>query len=88
MKTLREYIEIVEELQDRQDGEYTDEVGMTHTDLHTIMRAARDLANLLDKDEDLPEWVQSKITMAKQNMTTVQDYMLSKHEQGEIKKVD
>ena len=84
MKTLREYIEIVENLHDTSDEEYSDEVGMANTDLSTIMRACRELSKTLVTNEDLPEWVQEKLVMAKQNITTIRDYMISQHEQGKV----
>ena len=65
------------------NDEYDDEVGMAENQLQTIQRCARDMeANLVD-GENLPEWVQSKITIAKENLVTAFDYIMSEHENNE-----
>ena len=45
-------------------GEYDYEGAMAKTQLQTICRNAEDLKNMLKDDENLPEWVQAKITKA------------------------
>ena len=60
--------------------EYSDEVGMVKNNLHTIVRVSVDLAKELKNDENLPEWVEEKISVAKSMMVTAMDYMLSQHE--------
>ena len=62
--------------------EYSDEVGMVKNNLHTIVRVSVDLAKELKNNENLPEWVEEKISVAKSMMVTAMDYMLSQHEQG------
>ena len=62
--------------------EYSDEVGMVKNNLHTIVRASVGLAKELQNNEDLPEWVEEKISLAKGMMVTVMDYMTSQHEMG------
>ena len=64
------------------DDEYTGEVSMVKNNLHTIVRASVGLAKELKNDEDLPEWVEEKISLAKGMMVTVMDYMISQHEMG------
>jgi hypothetical protein len=63
-------------------NEYDDEVGSVKTDLITLIRMALELAKDLDDNENLPEWVQGKISNAKGMIVAVGDYMLSQHEQG------
>lgn len=63
-------------------GEYDDEAGMAKDDLHTIVRAARRLNGMLDDDENMPEWVQSKINKAADYVDTAADYIESKKDQG------
>ena len=63
-------------------GEYDDEAGMAKDDLHTIVRAARRLNGMLDNDENMPEWVQSKITKAADYVDTAADYIESKKDQS------
>lgn len=62
--------------------EYTDEAGMVKDNLHTIIRAMRELGNSLKNNEDIPEWAQEKIASAKGMLVSVKDYMISQHEQG------
>ena len=48
-----------------------------------IQQALKDLIDMLSDDENMPEWVQSKITLAQDYITTVRDYLQSKQELGE-----
>jgi hypothetical protein len=59
-------------------GEYDQEGDMAKQDLATAANAAEELRSILDSDENLPEWVQSKITKAVDYLDTVRDYMKSK----------
>ena len=59
-------------------GEYDQEGDMARQDLATAANAAEELRSILDSDENLPEWVQSKITKAVDYLDTVRDYMKSK----------
>jgi hypothetical protein len=58
-------------------GEYDREGDMAKEQLHTIDNAAKELASILSDDENLPEWVQSKITKAMDYIDTARDYMKS-----------
>ena len=57
--------------------EYDQEGEMARQDLHTMVDAARELHAILGSDENLPEWVQSKITKALDYIDTARDYMQS-----------
>jgi hypothetical protein len=70
---LKEHDDI--EMVDR--GEYDQEGQMARQDLHTMVDAARELHAILASDENLPEWVQSKITKALDYIDTARDYMKS-----------
>jgi phage anti-repressor protein len=48
---------------------------MAREQLHTAAEAAKELHDILDADENLPEWVQSKITKALDYLDTARDYM-------------
>ena len=50
---------------------------MAITQLKTIMRHADHLMEMLKPETDLPEWVQSKITLSTDYMQTAHDYMMS-----------
>lgn len=65
-------------------GEYDREGDMAREQLHTVMDAAKELHSILDADENLPEWVQSKITKALDYLDTARDYVkASDAENGE-----
>lgn len=57
--------------------EYDREGEMAKQQMHTIMRAAKQLHSMLGDDENLPEWVQKKITLAQNYLDGVSDYMTS-----------
>lgn len=59
-------------------GEYDQEGAMAQQDLLTAADAAMELRSILDSDENLPEWVQAKITMAVDYLDTARDYIKSK----------
>jgi len=56
-------------------GEYDREGDMAKDDLRTIDSAAEELYSILRADDNLPEWVQSKITKAVDYIDTARDYM-------------
>ena len=65
-------------------GEYDREGEMAKQQIHTIMRAAKQLHGMLGDDDNLPEWVQKKITLAQNYLDGVSDYMTSvEAERGE-----
>lgn len=61
-------------------GEYDYEGDMAKDDLETIIRAARRLTGMLDDNENMPEWVQSKINKAADYVDTAADYIESNRE--------
>ena len=68
-------------------GEYDREGDMAKEQLHTIKLAARELASILSDDENLPEWVQSKITKAMDYIDTARDYMIANKADGDMQPV-
>jgi len=58
-------------------AEYDEEGGMVKGQLRTMIDAAQELHDSLDKDDNLPEWVQSKVTKATDYIDSVRDYMAS-----------
>jgi hypothetical protein len=58
-------------------GEYDREGDMAKEQLHTIDSAAEELMSILSDEQDLPEWVQKKITLAMDYIDTARDYMLN-----------
>jgi hypothetical protein len=64
-------------------GEYDREGDMAKDDLRTIDDAAEELYSILRADDNLPEWVQSKITKAVDYIDTARDYMKAQnYEEG------
>lgn len=55
--------------------EYGYEGEMVMSQLKGIMNHANQMHNMLKPDTDLPEWVQSKVTLAYDYMQTAADYM-------------
>jgi hypothetical protein len=70
------------EQNDQDPGEYDQEGDMAKTKLRTIISSAKEMHDMLGTDDNLPEWVQDKITKAEDYITTVRDYMKSESEDG------
>lgn len=63
--------------EEKDDREYGYEGDMSISQLKTIVRHADHMMGMLKPETDLPEWVQSKITLATDYMQTAHDYMMS-----------
>lgn len=63
---------------DDDEGEYDYEGDMAKNQLRTMIDAAQELHDSLEDNENMPEWVQSKITKATDYIDSVRDYMKSK----------
>lgn len=61
-------------------GEYDREGDMAKDQLRVINDAAKELYDILDANDNLPEWVQAKITKATDYIDTVRDYMKANDE--------
>jgi len=68
--------------------EYNDEVGMSTSNIHTIIRSAKELINILEPMENMPEWAQDKLAQVKGMLVSVKDYIESQHEEGNIYHTD
>tara|TARA_B100000768_G_scaffold56940_1_gene55339 strand:+ start:3123 stop:3563 length:441 start_codon:yes stop_codon:yes gene_type:complete len=68
MKTFRELLE-------NKENEYNNEGGMSKGQLKTMIDAAQELHDMLSDNDNMPEWVQSKITKATDYVDTARDYM-------------
>jgi hypothetical protein len=56
-------------------GEYDQEGDMAKDSIKTIVRHAQALSKVLGDNDNLPEWVQSKLAKIESMMTAVDDYM-------------
>ena len=77
MKTFKQLKETVNKNPNPKEYDYEGE--MTKKDLEVIMMHAEHLISMLDDTDNLPEWVQAKITIAKDYMQTVCDYLYAEN---------
>tara|TARA_Y100000389_G_scaffold54036_1_gene49879 strand:- start:11581 stop:11808 length:228 start_codon:yes stop_codon:yes gene_type:complete len=73
MKTFTDYL-----TEAKDPNEYDNEGEMTKGQLRTLLDAAQELHDMVTDDENLPEWVQSKITKAVDYVDSARDYIKSK----------
>lgn len=74
---MKNFKDFVDQLQEKDKGEYDYEGSMAKTQLRTMIDAAQELHDSLEDDENMPEWVQGKITKATDYIDTARDYMKS-----------
>jgi hypothetical protein len=75
-KTRNKVPPVSEEKKDKYDeGEYDREGDMAKSDLRSIIANAQKLHDMIDDADNLPEWVQSKITLSEDYISTVANYM-------------
>jgi hypothetical protein len=73
---MKKFKELSEAIKDKFDiGEYDQEGDMAKSDLRSIIANAQKMHDMLDDADNLPEWVQSKITKAEDYISTVANYM-------------
>lgn len=66
------------EADDKDPGEYDEEGLMMKDQLDIIMDAADEIYDMVDDNENLPEWVQNKITKAADYIDSSRDYLMAK----------
>ena len=64
--------------------EYNDEAGMADNNLETLERAVAGIDDLIQTGDNLPEWCQEKIAVAKSMLVAVWDYMESEEDSEEV----
>jgi hypothetical protein len=64
-------------------GEYDQEGDMAKDSIKTVVRHAQALEKILGDDDNLPEWVQSKLAKIESMMTAVDDYMQNQEDDSE-----
>ena len=67
----------------KEPQEYDYEGDMARSQLRSIIANAQAVHDMLEPDTNMAEWVQSKITLAADYISTAADYMKSEH--GEVK---
>ena len=66
------------------NAEYDDEAGMADNNLETLERAVEGIDDLIQSGDNLPEWCQEKIAVAKSMLVSVWDYMYSEEASDEV----
>ena len=66
-----------EDHHDRNEGK------MAKYDVKEIFQDAKDVFKMIDEEDDLPEWLEAKITKAADYMNSVKDYLT--HQMGKEK---
>lgn len=74
-----------ESVEEEYNAEYDDEAGMADNNLETLERAVQGIDDLIDAGDNLPEWCQEKIAVAKSMLVAVWDYMQSEEGVHEAK---
>ena len=75
--------ESVDEAVDPADkGEYDNEGEMAKTQLRGVVADASHMIKMFSDDQNLPEWVQAKITKAADYLKSAHSYMMNKDEKG------
>jgi len=64
--------------------EYDDEAGMADNNLETLKRTVEGIDDLIQSGDNLPEWCQEKIAVAKSMLVSVWDYMYSEEASDEV----
>jgi hypothetical protein len=72
----------------KDEQEYGYEGDMALNQLATLIRCADMIKELLKPDTDMPEWVQSKITLATDYIQTAADYMYSEMNEANTQHID
>jgi hypothetical protein len=67
-------------IEPQDSGEYDREGEMAKDDIKTVVRHAQALEKILGDDDNLPEWVQSKLAKIENMMTAVDDYMQNQND--------
>ena len=72
------------DLEEAYNPEYDDEAGMADNNLQTLERAVEGIDDLIQSGDNLPEWCQEKIAVAKSMLVAVWDYMYSEEASDEV----
>ena len=71
-------------MNEKYNPEYDDEAGMADNNLETLARAVEGIDDLIQTGDNLPEWCQEKIAVAKSMLVAVWDYMYSEEASEEV----
>jgi hypothetical protein len=74
-KITRHKMAVEDDMDPEDQGEYDQEGQMAKDDIKTVVRHAQALEKILGDNDNLPEWVQAKLSKIEGMMTAVDDYM-------------
>jgi DNA-binding ferritin-like protein len=72
---------------EHESGEYDQEGSMAKSQLKNIINHTQELHDSLEDQDNLPEWVQSKLAVADDHLTTISDYMKTEVQRKEEENV-
>ena len=64
------------------EGENDYEGDMAMSKLRTIIRNAETMLGMMERDTNLPEWVQSKLTLAEDYIVSSSNYLMSRYDEN------
>ena len=79
---MKSFKQIISEAK-KDEGEYDYEGDMAKTQLYALIKNSKEIIDMLEDNTNLPEWVQSKITLACDYISTASDYLSGK--EAEVK---
>lgn len=68
--------------QRRNESKHTGEGDMAKSQLRSIIANAQEVHDMLEDDDDMSEWVQNKITLSADYISTVREYMKNEVNEG------
>ena len=72
----------------KDQGEYDEEGSMVKDNIHTIRRAIDELENCISDNDNMPEWVEEKISQAKGMIQAASEYIQTQQERGSEEEID
>lgn len=79
--------ELDEAVDNDDKGEYDNEGEMAKTQLRGVVADASHMIKMFSDDQNLPEWVQAKITKAADYLKSAHSYMMNKDEKTDVKEI-
>ena len=77
-----------EDMDIEDQGEYDEEGSMVKDNIHTIRRAIDELENCISDNDNMPEWVEEKISQAKGMSQAASEYIQTQQERGSEEEID
>ena len=86
---LKKFKELSSQIKEaKEKTEYDYEGDMARGQLQSIMNNAQKVHDMLEDNDNLPEWVQSKITLSEDYISTVANYLMSELDEAAVIKTN